>query len=632
MVSPPDPAASVRPWVASYPPGVPPTYRLPKVRLPRLLEDAARDFPEHTAVEFGRRQLTYVQLQEHVADLAARLPRLSDADGEPSLEGVHVLVRLPDGLAGPIVLFALWRAGAIPVPVPTNAPRQQLEKLVTRLGITGAIGDGRLLRRAALPGLRFAIELRGDEWDPSGRGKLLRRLPAVPTPFGRRRRGRGSASGDATAVTAATADATADATDVGDAAGGTGHLDAAPATARTDALHTSIAALLADGTAHRPLARPVVDPEAPAMVVVRMDADEPAITQHTHRTLLATAFQSRLWVPDVQAGRERVLIAEPVNDIVGSAVGLLSAVLSGATSILVDQADPPLARVVEQGQPTLMIARVARLAELVHDTDGRRRDLTSLRVCLAVGEGLRPNEAQELEGRTTGARIRPLRGCGDAAPIAHGQPVYGRVVPTTIGLPVTSTLALVVDPDDLGEVRDPDQPGRLLLHGPQVAPRTDDADVIDGWLVTDLIARVDEHGWFTVIGHEAEVVDVGGRSRSPGRIAAEIRRHTTVRDAEVVEVDGELIAAVVAARRRSPDPVLLRQGLAVHLDAWAMPDGIVVVDELPQLGDAAGNLDSERLQALIRDARRPATVHTEDREDAEEDDPSVDPPAAGRTT
>ena len=67
MANPPDPALSARPWVASYPPGVPPTYRLPPVRLPRLLDDAARDFPEHRALEFGRNQLTYAQLQDHVA-------------------------------------------------------------------------------------------------------------------------------------------------------------------------------------------------------------------------------------------------------------------------------------------------------------------------------------------------------------------------------------------------------------------------------------------------------------------------------------------------------------------------------------------------------------------------------------
>lgn len=636
MVSPPDPAASVRPWVASYPPGVPPTYRLPTVRLPRLLEDAARDFPEHTALEFGRGQLTYAQLQAHVADLATRLPRLpgADADTEPSLEGIHVLVRLPDGFAGPIVLFALWRAGAIPVPVPTNAPRQQLEKLVSRLGITGVIGDARLLRRAELPGLRFAIELRGDEWDPSRRARFLRRLPAVPTPLRRRRRA-GSATTTAATDPGDLADDASDVTGAApttDPADGADHLAAAADAATTDVQHTSMAALLADRAAQRPLARPVVDPEAPALVAVRIDADEPAITQHTHRTLLATAFQSRLWVPDVQAGRERVLIAEPVNDIVGSAVGLLSAVLSGATSILVDQTDLPLARLIEQSQPTLMIARAARLAELSQDTDGRRRDLTSLRVCLTVGEGLRPHEARELEGRTTGARLRPLRGFGDAVPIAHGQPVYGRVMPTTIGLPVTSTLALVVDPDDLGTVREPERPGRLVLHGPQVAARSDDADVVDCWLITDLIARVDEHGWFTVIGHEDEVVEVGGRVRSPTLIAAEVRRHTSVRDAEVVAVDGELIAAVTAARRRSPEPAELRQGLAVHLDPWAMPDDIVVVAELPQLGDAAGNLDTDRLQALIRDARRAATVHTGAREDPELDDPSLDPPAAGRTT
>ncbi len=69
MASPPDPTSLDRPWVGSYPPGVPPTYRLPEVRLPRLLDDAARDFPDHEGVVIGRNGLTFGQLRDNVARL-----------------------------------------------------------------------------------------------------------------------------------------------------------------------------------------------------------------------------------------------------------------------------------------------------------------------------------------------------------------------------------------------------------------------------------------------------------------------------------------------------------------------------------------------------------------------------------
>ena len=612
MASPPDPALSERPWVTSYPPGVPPTYRLPTVRLPRLLEDAARDFPEHTALEFGRRQLTYAQLQERVVDLAARLhtlPGVAPAmDGSTPLEGAHVLVRLPDGLAGPIVLFALWRAGAVAVPVDLDAPRQQVEQLIRRLGVIGVIAEGRLLRRLELPDGTFALEVRGDEWDVSPRSRLLRRLPSVPKPKRRRQR-RGSdadlVEGDADPTTEVPADAD-----------------------RAENAVASIHDLLAVDPGRVPLAGLPTATDAPALVAVRRGGRELAVTHHTHATLLATAFQSRLWVPDIQAGRERVFIAEPINDIVGNSVGLLAAVLSGATSILMDRADGPLSRQIEQSQPTLLIGRSAHIADLGRYLGSRRRDLTSLRVCLAIGDGLLPHEARELERRARGARVRPLHGIGDAAPLAHGQPVYGRVVPTSIGLPVTSTLAVVVDPQDLGVLREPDEPGRLLLRGPQVAERTDDEHVVDGWLVTDLMARADEAGWFTIIGGVDEVVDVGGRVRSPARIAEQIRRDPTVRDVEVVEVDGALVAAVTGVRRKTPDPDVLRESLALYLGVPALPDDIVVVQELPHTGFASGALDLPKLQELIRAAQLAATLHTEGVPATE--DASGGPPDGGR--
>ncbi len=610
MASLPDPRTSARPWVASYPPGVPPTYQLPEVRLPRLLDDAARDFPEHAAVEFHGRALSYAQLRDHVDAAARALRELAD-DGDGTLQGQRVLVRLPEGFAAPVVLLALWRVGAVAVPVHPQLSAARLAQVAEAAQVTGVVADAAAVRRLTeteLP-LRFLVRVRGDEWRPPRRPGPLRHLPtprlaSLPHPFRGRQR---------------------DTDEDGD-----------PGAPRVAAMVD----LLPTGGPKPVRPRPVLPADGPALVAVDLpdpavdddedhdtgaDTDDPTapiLTEHTHRTLLATAFQSRLWVPDVQAGRERVMVATPLHDVVGIAVGFLAAVLSGATTILTDADDPgELAREIERTAPTLLVARGPRVASLLEPGDAARRDLTCLRVCLAIGDGLAPQLARDLERRTAGARVRPVVGVGDAAPLTHAQPVYGRVVPSTQGLPITSTVAMVVDVDDPTRLLAPDEVGRLLVHGPQIPPVVDHLELRDGWLVTDLLARVDEQGWFSLVGVSDEVVEVGGLLRSPARIRAALLPHPGVRDVEVVEVDGELIAAVVTARRRAPDVDTLRAALSLPLAPTDQPDDLVSLERLPR--DDDGYLDvpelADRVRARLRERAEQATLHPDAAADAAPD-------------
>jgi len=599
VVSLPDPSTSARPWLASYPPGVPPTYQLPAVRLPRLLDDAARDFPEHVAVEFEGRTLTYAQLRDHVDATSNALAALA-GDDDGTLRGHRLLVRLPSGFAAPVVLFALWRLGAVAVPVHPELPADQLRQVAEAARITGAVADGAAVRRlveSELP-LGLLVRVRGDEWRPPRGPRVLRHLPLpkVPRPSLSLRRRSG-----------------ADGTDDEPA-------DHRPVVA-------TMAELLPSGGPRPVRPRPVLPVDDPALVAVALpdpshfDRDAPpaplVLTEHGHATLLATAFQSRLWIPDVQAGRERMLIANPLHDLVGVAVGLLSAVLSGATTILTD-ADTPadLARDIERCAPTLLVGRTARIVELLDPGDAARRDLTSLRVCLAVGEGLPPQLARDIERRTAGARVRPMVGIGDVAPLTHAQPVYGRVMPSTAGLPITATVAMVVDVDDPTTLVAPGEVGRLLVHGPQVAATTqpaDHAEVRDGWLVTDRLVRVDDGGWFTAVGRIGDVVDVGGRIRSPARIRGALQPHPGVKDVEVVVVDDQLVAAVVPTRRRAPDLDRLWAELSLPLASRDQPDELVAVERIPR--DDDGHLDVpelvEQVRPRLRERAGPATLHPE---------------------
>lgn len=547
MAGVPDPASLDRPWLTAFPPGVPPTYRLPTVALPRLLDDAARDFPTTAAVVTdGCDAVDYAALRDRVDEVARGLAVSGLGPGDRVLVGLH------NTLAAPVALLALWRLGAVVVPVAPDLSAERLRAVAEDAAIAGVVATAEVLhelrQHVALPAV--AVCVTGEEWPP--RRRLRPRLP-------RRTRRRGDD-------------------------------------------HVTLADLLTrDDLGTLP---PAPAPTATAALVYRARGDDLHGVVLTHANLVANAFQARLWVPDVQAGHERVLVADPLHEVLPLTLGLLASLLSAATIVLLDRPEPGvLARTIEREKPTLFPTVPARLGALLADRDGARCDLTSLRVCVAGGAPLDPRLAAEVERRTGGARVREGYGLAEAAPLTHAQPVYGRATFGTIGLPVTDTVAIVVDPDDLARVLPPDTPGMLLVSGPQVAggylerPELTAATFVDGWLVTGDLASVDADGVFTHVGRIDEVVKRDGRFVSPRHVEAALLHHPAVERAGVVAAGDLLLGAVVTRRRARPGSDALVEHCRRHLDAAAVPDRVTVVDRLPET--PAGDLDRDDLRRLL---------------------------------
>lgn len=556
MTRPPDPATLERPWLQAYPPGVPASFPLPPVALPRLLEDAARDFPAGPAVVGDGVEVDHASLAERVRAVAGVLRGVGVRAGQ------RVLVAEPNGQLLPVVLLALWRVGAIAVPVDAQDDAARLRVVVTAAAPLAAVGRLRALERleevGALP--EVALATTGEEW-PQERLRLSRLRRLAP----RRRR----------AERLLLSELLAD--------GDSRLLPVPPGPA-----DAALLVFPADSPQH------FVD--GPHRASNPADAPDAGAVVWTHANLVAAAFQSRLWVPDIQAGRERVLVAEPALEPAALVLGLLTGLLSAACLVLVDDPDPVrLARTIERERPTLFPTTATRLAALLSEPAATRRDLGSLRVCMVTGPPPDPALVAAVEQVSDGARVRAAYGPAQAAPLTHAQPVYGRVAPEqstpagmadTFGLPVTGTVAAVVDPDDLSALRPPGEMGLLAVHGPQVAtgrwPLRGGPVWRDGWAVTDELVTVDEQGVFARIGRVGEVVDRDGTPVSPERVRTIIERHPEVRRARIVLGEAGLDAEVLPRRRARLDVAELHEHAARRLAPAAVPDRITIVEELPE--------------------------------------------------
>ncbi len=559
MTQPPELALVERPWIDAYPPGVPPTYRLPSVPLPRLLDDAVRDFPQTVAVRDADVHLTHVELRDRVSDLVAVL-RTHEVGA-----GSRVLVATGTTVTTTVVLLAVWRLGAVAVPLPPGADRARTAaravEVAAATGVTGVLATQRRLVELSAAGLEvdWALDTSDQRWLTTSRRR--RRRISLPG-----RRGRPEQTRELGAVV-------------------------------TEVAQTPV-------TVHGsgPIAA-----DAPALLVPRWRGGQRRTIQLTHRNLVASTFQARLWVPDIQAGREQVVVAGDLLGLGPMVLGWLAGLLAAATVELIGSDDTPgLARTIARRRATIAVLEPPQVAALVAGSDAARRDLSSLRVVLAAGAPLDPELVLELERRSGGARVREGFGVSEAGPITHAQPVYGRRTPGAMGLPVTDTVAVVVDPDDLGHQCAPGEPGRLLLAGPQVAAGyLDDEDAdrerfVAGWLVTDDLVTVDAEGVFTHLGRRDEVLRApDGELVAPRRIEAVLERHPGITRAGVTtDADtGALIAAVTTARRGRPEPEELLAHCRTHLDPRLLPERVTLVEQLPE--DDAGGIARELLRVVL---------------------------------
>jgi acyl-CoA synthetase (AMP-forming)/AMP-acid ligase II len=135
--------------------------------------------------------------------------------------------------------------------------------------------------------------------------------------------------------------------------------------------------------------------------------------------------------------------------------------------------------------------------------------------------------------------------------------------------------------------------GELWLRSPtQMAgywrdPKATAATLVEGWLRTGDLARIDGRGLVRLAGRAREMFVRGGYNVYPAEVEAVLAAHPAVTEVAVVPrpdpVMGEVGVAVVVPRDPSAPPPLadLRAFLAGRLAAYKVPEAVRIVDELP---------------------------------------------------
>ena len=277
----------------------------------------------------------------------------------------------------------------------------------------------------------------------------------------------------------------------------------------------------------------------------------------THANLVANTLQIAHWVVRARKGKEVFLSVLPFFHVYGMAMAMNLPIYLGATMVLLPRFEVQTAlENFKRHRPTFF-SGVPPMFVALSQEPGAERYLSSLRVCTSGGAPL-PLEVLEDFEKLTGIRITEGYGLAEASPATHGNPIFGKRKPGSVGLPYPDTQARIVDLETGERVLNPGEVGELCIRGPQVMkgywkmPEESSRTIRRGWLYTGDIARMDEEGYFYILDVRKDMIIAGGFNIYPKDIDAVLAEHPKVAEAVAVGVPdryrGETVKAVVVLK------------------------------------------------------------------------------------
>jgi acyl-CoA synthetase (AMP-forming)/AMP-acid ligase II len=173
----------------------------------------------------------------------------------------------------------------------------------------------------------------------------------------------------------------------------------------------------------------------------------------------------------------------------------------------------------------------------------------------------------------------------------------------SVGRPVPGVEVVIRRAD--GELAGPNEPGRILVRGPQVSGEYAGAVAqldADGYFDTRDGGYLDDEGYLFVVGRLDDTIIRGAENLSPFEIEEVLLSHPSVRDVVVVGVPdvewGQRIEAVVVPEPGgSVEPDLLRGFVRTQLRSSKTPDRIHVWETLPRT--EVGKLSRREIAAQL---------------------------------
>jgi long-chain acyl-CoA synthetase len=537
-----------RPWLASYPAGVPAQIDADEfASIPEVLQTSIDKFRDKPAFTNLGKTLSYGEIDRLSAQFAAYLL------GELKLKkGDRVAIMMPNCLQYPIATFGILRAGLTVVNVnPMYTPRELKHQLADSGAVAILVVDnfGRTVQEA-LPGTQVRHTIATGLGDLLGFPKgaivnfVLRYVKKMVPDY--------------------------------DIPGAIRFNDVLTLGQRHELSQVAIAP---DDIAFLQYTGGTTGVAKGAML--------------THRNLVANMQQAGAWISTlVREGQETIITALPLYHIFSlTANGLVFMKIGGLNYLITNPRDMPgFVKELSKVKFTAITGVNTLFNGLLNTPGFDKLDFSHLRLTLGGGMAVQRAVAERWK-QVTGVPLIEAYGLTETSPAACINPMDLPDYNGSIGLPVPSTDACVKDED--GRELPTGEVGELCIKGPQVMKgywqRAEETTAVidaEGWLHTGDMARMDERGFFYIVDRKKDMILVSGFNVYPNEIEDVVAMMPGVREVAAVGVpddkSGEAVKVVIVRK----DPGLTEEQVKAHakanLTGYKLPRFVEFRDELPK--------------------------------------------------
>ena len=538
---------SERPWLASYPSGVPHQIELaPYTSIVSVLQASVKDYGNRPAFSHMGREIDYSTLDRLSQQFAGYL-----LDALKLKKGDRIAIMMPNCLQYPVALFGALRAGLIVVNTNPMYTARELKHQLTDSGAVAMLvldNFGHTVQEViAQTSVRHVITTGlGDMLGAKGKliNFVLKHIKKMVPDY---------------------------------------HLDGA----------VRFNHALKAGAARR---APQVDVGLDDIAFLQYTGGTTGVakgTMLTHRNLVANMQQAAAWVgSNARYGQELIITALPLYHIFALTANCLVFMRFGARNHLITNPRDMPGFVKELSKlPFTAITGVNTLFNGLLNTPGfDQLDFSTLKLTLGGGTAVQRAVAERWK-QVTGCTLVEAYGLTETSPAACINPMDNDQRSGSIGLPVPSTEVQVRGEDGrplpIGEV------GELCIRGPQVMAGywkrpEDTAKVLDadGWLLTGDMARIDEQGFAYIVDRKKDMILVSGFNVYPNEIEDVLSAMPGILEMAAYgvpdEKSGEAVKIVVVRK----DPNLSAEQIMTYargqLTGYKLPRHIEFRDELPK--------------------------------------------------
>jgi len=545
-------------WLSSYAAGVPETIDFQDTTLHQALTQTAKRFPNHPALKFFGKSVSYKDLNQMVSAFASALKSQGIKPGD------KVALLLPNIVQMVVGVLAILRLGAIVVPNNPLYTDRELEHQFNDSGSTLLICwdtlTPRMIDLRRKTGIKQIVSCHLRDFLPFPLKQLF------------------------------------------------------PYVKRDLHLKTPAAKDVYEFTE-------LVKGHEPLFQDHKSDMDDVAIliytggttgvskgAQQTHRNISYNCQQMRAWSQGFVDGKETMLGVLPFFHSYGMTVCLHLSVLYGWCNVMIPKPEAKAILDAIQKYGVTLIPGVPTLFNaLINYQDIKKYNLSSVKGCFSAAAPL-PLETIRGFKALTGILISEGYGLTETGPCTHSIPLGGKEKPGCIGLPLPGTDARLVDVDDPSrEITAFGEPGELCVKGPQIMkgyvnrPEETAATLKDGWLFTGDIATVDPEGYFTIVDRKKDMIISGGFNIYPRDVDEVLFGHPKICEACTIGVpdaySGECVKAYIVLKQgEEATEQEIIQYCQERLVKYKVPKYLEFIDQLPK--SAVGKILRKELRAM----------------------------------